>query len=86
MRKQNDGGMSRDRASLEEGPLANTGISFPGGASGKEPACQCRRCKKPGFDPLEEGRATCFQYSCLENPMDRGAWQAVAHGVTKSQT
>ena len=41
----------RDRASLEEGPLANTGISFPGGASGKEPACQCRRCKKPEFDP-----------------------------------
>ena len=27
-----------------------------------------------------------FQYSCLENPMDRGAWQATVHGVTKSQT
>ena len=26
------------------------------------------------------------QYSCLENPMDRGAWQAKVHGVTKSQT
>ena len=26
-------------------------LSFPGGASGKEPACQCRRCKKHGFDP-----------------------------------
>ena len=27
-----------------------------------------------------------FQYSCLENPMDRGAWRATVHGVTKSQT
>ena len=27
-----------------------------------------------------------FQYSCLGNPMDRGAWQAIVHGVTKSQT
>ena len=27
-----------------------------------------------------------LQYSCLENPMDRGAWRATAHGVAKSQT
>ena len=27
-----------------------------------------------------------LQYSCLENPMDRGAWQATVHRVTKSQT
>ena len=27
-----------------------------------------------------------LQYSCLENPMDRGAWQALVHGITKSQT
>ena len=27
-----------------------------------------------------------LQYSCLGNPMDRGAWRAVVHGVTKSQT
>ena len=27
-----------------------------------------------------------FQYSCLENSMDRGAWQAIVHGVTNSQT
>ena len=27
-----------------------------------------------------------LQHSCLENPMDRGAWQATVHGVTKSQT
>ena len=38
-----------------------------------------------GEDPLEQGMATPLQYSCLENPMDRGAWQAAVHGVTKSQ-
>ena len=34
----------------------------------------------------EEGNSNPFQYFCLENPMDRGAWQATIHGVTKSQT
>ena len=33
-----------------------------------------------------KGNGTPLQYSCLENPMDRGAWQAVVHGVTKSRT
>ena len=33
-----------------------------------------------------EGNGTPLQYSCLENPMDGGAWQAAVHGVTKSQT
>ena len=37
-------------------------------------------------DPLEKGMATSLQYSCLENPMDQGAWQAMVHGVAKSQT
>ena len=35
-------------------------------------------------DSLEEGNS--LQYSCLENPMDRGAWQAAVHGVAQSQT
>ena len=39
-----------------------------------------------GEDPLEKGMAYRLQYSCLENPMDRGAWWATAHGVAKSQT
>ena len=30
-----------------------------------------------------EGNGNLLQYSCLENPMDRGAWQATVHGVTK---
>ena len=33
-------------------------------------------------DPLEQERAT-LQYSCLENAMDKGAWQATVHGVAK---
>ena len=33
-----------------------------------------------------EGHGNPLQYSCLENPMDRGAWRATVHGVTKSQT
>ena len=37
-------------------------------------------------DPLEEGMAINFQYSCLEKPMDRGAWWATVHGVTESDT
>ena len=32
------------------------------------------------------GHANPLQYSCLENPMDRGAWQATVHGVRKSWT
>ena len=40
-------------------------------------------------DPLEKGIASNssqFQYSCLENSMDRGAWWATVHGVAESQT
>ena len=33
-----------------------------------------------------EGNGYLVQYSCLENPMDRGAWRATVHGVAKSQT
>ena len=32
------------------------------------------------------GNGNLLQYSCLENPTDRGAWQAAVHGATKSQT
>ena len=31
------------------------------------------------------GNGNCIQYSCLENPMDRGAWWSMVYGVTKSQ-
>ena len=64
-------------------------LGFPGGASGKEPTCQCRRREGlvPGLGRSPGGaNGLPLQYSCLENPMDRGAWRATVHGVTKSQT
>ena len=56
---------------------------------GKESACQCRRHRRCGFDPwvgntLREGNDNPLQYSCLGNPMDRGAWWATIHGVAES--
>ena len=53
---------------------------FPGGASGKEPTQQCRKHNETWVrslgqeDSLEEGIGNPLQYSCLENPMDGGAW------------
>ena len=35
---------------------------------------------------LREGNGTPLQYSCLENPMDRGAWKAAVHGVAEGRT
>ena len=54
---------------------------FPGGTSGKEPVFQCRRLKGHRFKPgsgrsLGGGHCNPLQYSCLENPTDREAWQA----------
>ena len=37
-------------------------------------------------DPLDKGMANLLQCSCLEEPMDRGAWQATVHGVAESWT
>ena len=36
--------------------------------------------------PFGEGNGTPLQYSCLENPMDGGAWWAAVHGVAQSRT
>ena len=63
----------------------------PGGAIGQEPTCQCRRHKKHGSIPGSgrspgEGHGNPLQYSCLENPMERGSWWATVHGVAQSQT
>ena len=62
-------------------------LGFPGDASGKEPACQCRRPKKRGFDswvgkvPWRRAQKPTLVF-LMENPMERG----VVHGVAKSQT
>ena len=51
----------------------------------KPPAVQETQVQSLGReDPLEKGMAT--QYSCLENSMDRGAWWATVHGVSKNWT
>ena len=43
--------------------------------------------KSPGLDlKIREGTGNLLQYSCLENPMDGGAWWAAVHGVAKSRT
>ena len=67
----------------------STTRAFPGGTSGNEPACQCRRLKRHRFNPWVgrspgEENGNLLQYSCLKNPMDRRAWQATVHRVTKS--
>ena len=47
--------------------------------------------RDPGLIPRSgglpgEGNGNPFQYSCLENPVDRGAWQDVVHGIAKNWT
>ena len=47
---------------------------------------QLKRLSSSSRNNLGEGSGTPFQYSCLENPMDRGAWWVAVHGVAKSRT
>ena len=61
---------------------------YTGGSDGKASACNEG---DPGSIPGSrrspgEGNGNPLQYSCLENSMDGGAWQATVHGVAKSQT
>ena len=63
-------------------------MGFPDGSDDKESACNAGDLglipgsgRSPG-----ERNGNPLQYSCLENPMDRGAWQATVHGVTESDT
>ena len=59
---------------------------FSSGSDGKESACNAGDSGSiPGMGRSpEEGNGNVLQYSCLENSMDRGAWQATIHGVIKS--
>ena len=63
-------------------------LSFPSGSDNKESACNAG---DPGSIPGSErspgeGNGNPLHYSCLENSMDRGAWQATVHGVTELNT
>ena len=65
------------------------GSCFPGGSVGKESACNAGAegdvglIPGLGISPGEEN-GNPLLYSCLENPMDRGAWQAIAHRMAES--
>ena len=63
-------------------------LGFPGGSDSKESTCNVGDLGSiPGLGRFPgEGIGYPLQYSCLENSMDRGAWQATVHGATKSQT
>ena len=63
-------------------------VSFPDGSEGKASACNVGDLGSiPGLGRSPgEGNGNPLQYSCLENPTDRGAWWATVYGVTKSQT
>ena len=66
-------------------------LGFPGGASGEEPTCQCRRPKRRSSVPgLERspggGNRNPPHYSCLESLMYRGAWRTSVHRVEKLDT
>ena len=63
-------------------------LDFPGGSDGKASAYDAGDLGSiPGLGRSPgEGNGNPLQYYCLENPMDRGAWQATVHGVTKSRT
>ena len=63
-------------------------LGFPSGSDGKEFTCNAGDLGSiPGLGRYPGGgHGNPFQYSCLENPIDREAWWTTVHGVTKSQT
>ena len=68
--------------------LQSPSVDLPFSSDGKESAC---KAGDPGSIPGSgrspgEGNDNPAQYSCLENPMDGGAWWDIVHGVAKSQT
>ena len=72
-------------------PCRETGwmlLSFPGGSDSKESTCNAGDLGSiPGSGRCPgEGSGYPLQYSCLENPMDRGSWQSTVHGIIKSGT
>jgi len=66
-------------------------MGLPDGSAGKESTCNAGDTGDLGSIPglgrsPEGGNSNPLQHSCLENPMDRGAWWATVHGLSKSQT
>ena len=66
-------------------------MGFPGGSAGKETACNAGVNRRGSFSPRVgkipgEGHGNPILYSCMKNPMDRGAWWATVHSIAKSWT
>ena len=63
-------------------------LDFPGGSDGKASVYNAGdQGSSPGLGRSPgEGNGSPLQYYCLENPMDRGAWQVTVYGVAKSWT
>ena len=63
-------------------------LGLPCSSTGKEPTCDAGdQDSIPGLGSSSgEGNGNPFQYSCLENPMGRGAWQTTIHGLQKNLT
>jgi len=63
-------------------------LGFPGSSAGKESTCNAGDPSMiPGLGRSPgEGNSYLLQYFGLQNSMNRGAWQATVHGVTKNQT
>ena len=84
LQASNDTAMNKWKKPLSTG-------HFPSGSMVKEATCNVR---DPGDVSLIRGwgrspggvNGNPFQYSCLENPRDRGAWRATVYSVTKNQT
>ena len=76
------------RAKWEVMRSSQEALSFPGGSDGKEPTCSAGDLGLiPGWGRSPgEANSNLLQYSCLENPTDRGSWRATVHGVAKSRT
>ena len=74
-----------EKARIPEKHLLLLYWDFPHSSVGKESACNAGdRGSIPGSGRSPgEGNGNPLQYSCLENPMDRGAWQAIVHGVVR---
>ena len=62
--------------------MAEGSVDFPAGSDGKRIRLQCGRPLLGRSSGEENGYP--LQYSCLENSKNRGAWQAIVHGVTES--
>ena len=79
-------GVAKSRTQLSDWTELKVLMDFPGGSDGKESACNAGSLgSTPGLGRSPGGgHGNPLQYSGLENPMDRGAWQAIVHGVTES--